>query len=95
MKIINLHPNLNSMDLEFIMDEPDYTKENYANYAFNLDKINREWKEIELTNYPINSKTLDYLRNNKNIKTCLNVCVGFLQRDKKQVEILYKKFRRP
>ena len=92
MKIINLHPNLNSMDLEFIMDEPDYTKENYANYAFNLDKINREWKEIELTNYPINSKTLDYLRNNKNIKTCLNVCVNLTEMDDLSFKKVVKTF---
>ena len=80
MKIINAHPNLNSINLELIMNEPDYTKKNYENFLFDLN-CNRDWKEIELTNYPINNANMDYLRNNKNIPICLNVCVNLTEMD--------------
>ena len=80
MKIINEHQNLNSINLELIMNEPDYTKKNYENFLFDLN-CNRDWKEIELTNYPINSANMDYLRNNKNIPICLNVCVNLTEMD--------------
>ena len=80
MKIINEHPNLKSINLELIMNEPDYTKKNYENFLFDLN-CNRGWKEIELTNYPINSANMDYLRNKKNIPICLNVCVNLTEMD--------------
>ena len=80
MKIINEHQNLNSINLELIMNEPDYTKKNYENFLFDLN-CNRDWKEIELTNYPINSANMDYLRNKKNIPICLNVCVNLTEMD--------------
>ena len=78
--IINEHPNLESLNLELLMNEPSYSKKNYENYAFDLD-INRNWKEIDLTNYPINSKSLEYLKNNKDIKVCLNACVNLTEMD--------------
>ena len=80
MTIINEHPNLNSISLELIMNEPNYTKTNYENYAFDLD-VNRKWKEIDLTNYPINSKNMDYLKNNRNIDICLSACVNLTEMD--------------
>ena len=80
MKIINEHPNLKSINLELIMNEPDYTKKNYENFLIDLN-CNRDWKEIELTNYPINSANMDYLRNKKNIPICLNVCVNLTEMD--------------
>ena len=80
MKIINEHPNLKKINLELIMDEPNYTKQNYENYSFALD-INRDWEEIELTNYPINMRTMNYLRNNKNSISCLNACVNLTDMD--------------
>ena len=49
-------------------------------YCFDLD-INREWKEIDLTNYPINSKNMDYLKNNRNIDICLSACVNLTEMD--------------
>ena len=80
MKIINEHPNLKSINLELIMNEPNYTKKNYENFLFDLN-CNRDWKEIELTNYPINSANMDYLRNKINIPICLNVCVNLTEMD--------------
>ena len=91
MKIINEHPNLININLELIMDEPDYTKQNYENYSFDLD-VNRDWKEIELTNYPINIKTLDYLRSNKNIIYCLNACVNLTDMDDLSFNQIMKTF---
>ena len=80
MKIINEHLNLNSINLELIMDEPDYTIKNYEKLEFDLNN-GRDWKEIELTNYPINSANMDYLRNKKDISICLNVCVNLTEMD--------------
>ena len=80
MTIINEHPNLNSLNLELIMNEPNYTKENYEKYSFDLD-INRNWKEIDLTNYPINSKNMEYLKNNRNIDITLSACVNLTEMD--------------
>ena len=80
MAIINEHPNLNSLILELIMNEPNYTKENYEKYYFDLD-INRNWKEIDLTNYPINSKNMEYLKNNRNIDITLSACVNLTEMD--------------
>ena len=62
------------------MNEPDYTNKNYENLEFNLNN-GRDWKEIELTNYPINSTNMDYLRNKKNASICLNVCVNLTEMD--------------
>lgn len=76
MAIINEYPKLERINLELIMNEPDYTKENYAKYSFDLAEANRQWKEIELTNYPITSKTVEFFRNNKDISISLNVCVN-------------------
>ena len=91
MKIINEHPNLKKINLELIMDEPDYTKQNYENYAFALD-ANSDWKEIELTNYPINMRTLEYLRSNKNIISCLNACVNLTDMDDLSFNQIMKTF---
>ena len=55
-------------------------KKNYENFVFDLNN-NRDWKEIELTNYPINRVNLDYLRNKKNIPIYLNACVNLTEMD--------------
>ena len=81
MSIIKEHKNLNSINLELIMNEPDYSKENYEKYSFDLVDTKHQWKEIELTNYPINRRNLDYLINNKDAKICLNVCVNLTEMD--------------
>ena len=91
MKIINEHQNLKKINLELIMDEPNYTKQNYENYSFVLD-INRDWKEIELTNYPIDMRTLEYLRSNKNIISCLNACVNLTDMDDLSFNQIMKNF---
>ena len=91
MKIINEHLNLNSINLELIMNEPDYTNKNYENLEFNLNN-GRDWKEIELTNYPINSTNMDYLRNKKNVSICLNVCVNLTEMDDLSFNEIMKTF---
>ena len=91
MDIINEHPGLNSIILGLIMNEPNYSKKNYENYSFDLD-INRQWKEIDLTNYPINSKCLEYLRNNKDIDICLNACVNLTEMDDLSFKKIIKTF---
>ena len=91
MKIINEHQNLNSINLELIMNEPDYTNKNYENLEFNLNN-GRDWKEIELTNYPINSTNMDYLRNKKNASICLNVCVNLTEMDDLSFNEIMKTF---
>ena len=91
MKIINEHLNLNSINLELIMKEPDYTKKNYENLEFNLNN-GRDWKEIELTNYPINSINMDYLRNKKDTPICLNVCVNLTEMDDLSFKEVMKAF---
>ncbi len=91
MDIINEHPSLNSIILGLIMNEPDYSKKNYESYCFDLD-IKREWKEIDLTNYPINSKCLEYLRNNKDIDICLNACVNLTEMDDLSFKEIMKTF---
>ena len=78
MAIINEHPSLNSITLELIMNDPDYSKKNYESYSFDLD-VNRKWKEIDLTNYPINSRSLEYLKNHRDIDICLNACVNLTE----------------
>jgi len=80
MAIINEHPSLNSITLELIMNDPDYSKKNYESYSFDLD-VNREWKEIDLTNYPINNRSLEYFSNHKDIVFCLNACVNLTEMD--------------
>ena len=91
MKIINEHPNLESINFELIMNEPDYTKKNYENFVFDLNN-NRDWKEIELTNYPINRVNLDYLRNKKNIPIYLNACVNLTEIDDLSFKEVMKTF---
>ena len=91
MKIINEHLNLNSINLELIMNDPDYTNKNYENLEFNLNN-GRDWKEIELTNYPINSTNMDYLRNKKDISICLNVCVNMTEMDDLSFKEVMKTF---
>ena len=91
MKIINEHLNLNSINLELIMNEPDYTNKNYENLEFNLNN-GRDWKEIELTNYPITSTNMDYLRNKKNASICLNVCVNLTEMDDLSFNEIMKTF---
>ena len=91
MAIINEHPSLNSITLELIMNEPDYSKKNYESYSFGLD-VNREWKEIELTNYPINSRSLEYLKNHRDIDICLNACVNLTEMDDLSFKEIMKTF---
>ena len=91
MAIINEHPSLNSITLELIMNEPDYSKKNYESYSFGLD-VNREWKEIDLTNYPINSRSLEYLKNHRDIDICLNACVNLTEMDDLSFKEIMKTF---
>lgn len=91
MAIINEHPSLNSINLELIMNEPDYSKKNYESYSFDLD-TNREWKEIDLTNYPINSRSLEYLKNHRDIDICLNACVNLTEMDDLSFKEIMKTF---
>ena len=91
MAIINEHPSLNSITLELIMNDPDYSKKNYESYSFDLD-VNREWKEIDLTNYPINCRSLEYLKNHRDIDICLNVCVNLSEMDDLSFKEIMKTF---
>ena len=91
MAIINEHPSLNSITLELIMNDPDYSKKNYESYSFDLD-VNRKWKEIDLTNYPINSKSLEYLKNHRDIDICLNACVNLTEMDDLSFKEIMKTF---
>ena len=91
MAIINEHPSLNSITLELIMNDPDYSKKNYESYSFDLD-VNREWKEIDLTNYPINFRSLEYLKNHRDIDICLNACVNLTEMDDLSFKEIMKTF---
>jgi len=91
MAIINDHPSLNSITLELIMNDPDYSKKNYESYSFDLD-VNREWKEIDLTNYPINCRSLEYLKNHRDIDICLNACVNLTEMDDLSFKEIMKTF---
>ena len=91
MAIINEHPSLNSITLELIMNDPDYSKKNYESYSFDLD-VNREWKEIDLTNYPINNRSLEYFSNHKDIVFCLNACVNLTEMDDLSFKEIMKTF---
>ena len=91
MDIINEHQSLKSITLELIMNEPDYSKKNYESYSFDLD-VNREWKEIDLTNYPINCRSLEYLKNHRDIDICLNACVNLTEMDDLSFKEIMKTF---
>ena len=91
MAIINEHPSLNSITFELIMNEPDYSKKNYESYSFDLD-VNRKWKEIDLTNYPINCRSLEYLKNHRDIDICLNACVNLTEMDDLSFKEIMKTF---
>ena len=92
MKIINEYPSLRSINLELIMNEPNYIKDNYARYSFDLEETKHQWKDIELANYPINQKTLNYLLNNKDANICLDVCVNLTDMDDTTFKELIKNF---
>ena len=70
MKIINDHQNLSHIRFELLSQNSKNTKEITRNYQFDLD-VNREWKSIDLTNYPVNQNLVNILRNNKNISASL------------------------
>ena len=92
MKIINEYPSLRSINLELIMNEPNYIKDNYARYSFDLEETKHQWKDIELANYPINQKTLNYLLNNKDANICLDVCVNLTDMDDTTFKEVIKNF---
>ena len=72
MKIINEHPNLINIKFELISQNVKKMKEISKSYKFNLDS-NREWKSIELINYPINQDFINFLRSKNNIFVSLNL----------------------
>ena len=72
MKIINEHPNLTNIKFELISQNVKKMKEISKSYKFNLDS-NREWKSIELINYPINQDFINFLRSKNNIFVSLNL----------------------
>ena len=77
MKIINFHKNLTNINLELISsNRKEISKDSFKRYNFNICP-DREWKSIELTNYPINESLVNLLKENKNISfsstSCFNV----------------------
>ena len=77
MKIINFHKNLTNINLELISsNRKEISKDSFKSYNFNINP-DREWKSIELTNYPINASLVNLLKENKNISfsstSCFNV----------------------
>lgn len=73
MKIINEHENLTHLRFELLSNNSKESKEISKNYKFDLD-LNREWKSIDLTNYPINQNLINIIKNNKNIFASLYIC---------------------
>ena len=86
MKIINEHENLSNLKFELLSNNSKEFKEIYKNYKFDLD-INREWKSIDLTNYPINQNLINSIKNNKNIFASLYICNDIL---KQMSKLLFK-----
>ena len=75
MKIINRHDNLSYIKFELISKKSKMSKTEYINYSFNLD-LERNWKSIDLTNYPINQSLVNILKYNKSIYTSFNFCTN-------------------
>ena len=75
MKIINNHVNLVNIKFELISKNSKISKEINQNYSFNLD-LKRKWESIDLTNYPINQRLANLLKENKNITFSLNSCTN-------------------
>ena len=73
MKIINRHINLTHIKFDLISKKSKLSKNVYKEYSYDLD-LNRNWKSIDLTNYPINKSLINLLKYNKNIYTSLNLC---------------------
>ena len=77
MKIINFHKNLTNITLELISsNRTEISKDSFKSYNFNICS-DRDWKSIELTNYPINESLVNLLKENQNISfsstSCINV----------------------
>ena len=77
MKIINDHINLKYIKFELIS-----SKKECKNYHFNLDD-KRDWKNIDLTNYPINNELLSILKNKKNTSSNFYLCTNTSDLDDK------------
>ena len=88
MKIIDDHINLNHIRFELISKWKILTEE-YQKFPFNLG-ANRNWKNIDLTNYPINQNLLNILMNNKNISINFYFCSNLTDLDEKTFNELIK-----
>ena len=77
MKIVNDHINLKYIKFELIS-----SKEEGQKFRFNLDD-KRDWKNIDLTNYPINNELLSTLKNKKNISSSFYFCTNASDLDDK------------
>ena len=75
MKIINRHVNLTHIKFELISKKSKISKNAYKEYLYNFD-LNRNWKSIDLTNYPINQSLVNLLKYNKSIYTSFNLCTN-------------------
>ena len=77
MKIINDHINLKYIKFELIS-----SKKECQNYRFNLSS-KRDWKNIDLTNYPINNELLSIIKNKKNMSSNFYLCTNVSDLDDK------------
>ena len=77
MKIVSDHINLKYIKFELISSKKECKK-----YHFNLDN-KRDWKNIDLTNYPINNELLNTLKNKKNISSNFYLCTNASDLDDK------------
>ena len=75
MKIINFHKNLVNIRLELISSGAETSKDCFRTYNFNLCS-DRDWKSIELTNYPINQSLVNLLKENQNISSSFYSCIN-------------------
>ena len=88
-KIINDHMNLTHINLELISKKTLIINENYPNNYCNFD-CNRNWKSIELTNYPITQSLAELLKDNKNILFSLDSCTNITDLDDKTINGMAK-----
>ena len=77
MKIINDHINLKYIKFELIS-----SKKECQNYRFNLSS-KRDWKNIDLTNFPINNELLSIIKNKKNRSSNFYLCTNVSDLDDK------------
>jgi len=77
MKIMDEHINLKYIKFELIS-----SKKESKNYHFNLDE-KRDWKNIDLINYPINNELLNIIKNNKNTSSNFYLCTNASDLDDK------------